>query len=444
MAQKTTFGEKECCFAERNETSKRFIQNAIELALSFGDFQKQIDSRCTPGTVLGKTIKRIRHLVRFETAAIYLVDEATSDLKSVACWPNSNKRRMEDEMVFLIDHGFVAWSLRERRGITIFSKDGSQQILLHVIGTYSRIRGLLIGIFPANLKSLPDASLEILSIVLRNAANALESLACYDLIDIQKNDLERIVEQKTETVISYEKQLMQAQKAEAMAVLAGGIAHQFNNALTALMGNLDLLELLGDKNPEMMEYIERLRPISQRMAGLTNQMLAYAQSGRCKPSLVSLNKLIKDVAAAIRRILKPMTRLVLDLPPDEFSVKVDITQLQMVLLAIVGNADESMTDGGAIHISACDVNEANASPDFPIELIPKQYVCIIIQDGGCGMDSETLGRVFEPFFSTKAVGRGLGMAAAGGIVKNHQGWIHLEAEPGRGTCVRVYLPKARF
>ena len=443
MPQQMTFSDKESAYARRNEISRRFMQNALELALSFGDFQKEIDSHGPPGMVLGKTIKRIRNVVRFEAAALYLVGEASSDLRSVACWPNRTKQRVTDEMAFLINHGFVAWALRERRGVTVFSKDGTHQVLLHVIATHARVRGLFIGIFPADLKSLPDASLEVLSIVLRNTANALESLACYRLMREQRDNLEKSVQHKTEKVASYEKQLMQAHRAKAIAVLAGGIAHHFNNALTALIGNLDLLEMIGEKNPEVKEHIDRLRPISQRMAGLTHQMMAYAQGSQSRRRVVSLEKLIRDVTAAIRRVINPMIRLVFELPPDHVKAEVDVTQIQMVLLAIAGNADEALDGAGQIRICAHAMTAENAYEDFPADLDPGGYVCISIQDTGGGMDQETLQRVFEPFFSTRAVGRGLGMAVASGIARNHGGWIHLDSEAGRGTCARVYLPAAK-
>lgn len=443
MSQTVTFSEKEIAYAERNEISRRFIQNAIELALSFGDFQKQVNSRCTPGQVLGKTIKRIRQLVRFEAAGLYLVDEATADLQPAACWPNRNKQWVEDEMAFFIDHGFVAWALRERRGITIFSKDGTHQVLLHVIATYARVRGVFIGIFPTDLKRVPDASLEILSIVLRNTANALESLACYALLSEQRDDLEKTVKEKTEKVISYEKQLMRVRQAEAIAVLAGGVAHQFNNALTALMGNIDLLELIDAESAALNRHIQRLRPIAQRMAGLTNQMLAYAQGGHTRKTTIALNKLIKDAAAAIRRVIQPNVRLVFDLPSMEVLIHADVTQMQMVFLAVVGNADEAMDGEGRIEVCAHGLAEQNRPPDFPPDLDPGEYACISIQDTGGGMDADTLRRVFEPFFSTKEMGRGLDMAAAHGIVTHHGGWIHMESALGRGTCVRIYLPVAR-
>ncbi|MCJ8499917.1 sensor histidine kinase [Desulfatitalea alkaliphila] len=443
MPDRIAFSEQESAHVgEGHEVSRRFIRNAIEMALSCGDYQKEIDTRCTPANVLGKTIKRVRSLVRFEAAAIYLVDEHTSDLQYVAGWPKHHKAVVADEMEFLIDNGFVAWALRERRGITIYSRDGSRQILLHVLATYNRIRGLLVGIFPVDLRHLPEASLEILSIVLRNAANALESLELYGMLGDEKLRLERMVEEKTATVIGYEKQLMQRQKAEAIAVLAGGIAHQYNNALTGLIGNLDLLEMVGGQVPELMKHIERLRPIAQRMSGLTNQMLAYAQGGMAQPSVVPVRKLIQDVASAIRRILKPTTRLRIELPEDEkLLVRVDVTQMQMVLLAVVGNADEALEGSGEIEVigwRATSKEKVQRRNTDGCEM-----VCIQVKDNGVGMDAETLQRVCEPFFSTKAVGRGLGMAAAQGVVKHHGGWMEMDSACGQGTRVCICLPIAR-
>ena len=112
----------------------------------------------------------------FDSSAIYLVDEQTSDMQMSTCAPTDAQNGLEDELAFMIENGFVAWAIRERRGITVNSKDGSRQILLHVMATYSRIRGLFIGVFPPKLSKLQDGSLEVVSIILRNAVNGIESL----------------------------------------------------------------------------------------------------------------------------------------------------------------------------------------------------------------------------------------------------------------------------
>jgi len=440
MLNPLTYSGPEPERAEHNEKRRQFIQNAIELALSFGDFQKEVHCQCTPQAIVLKTAERISRLISFEASAIYLVDEETSDMQLSVCTPADRSEAMEDELDFLIQHGFVAWAIRERRGITVVSKDGHRQILLHVLSTYSRTRGLFMGLFPEQKLRLPDASLEILSIILRNAANGIESLAYSNMLRQQKRELETTVAEKTQRLVHYEKQLLQAQNMEAIGALAGGVAHQFNNALTGLMGYLDLISISVAGDSDAAGYLERIRPITDRMSSLTNHLLAYAQGGKYMASIVSLKHLFVDVQPAIRRSIKSSVQLTTELADDTLTVQVDLIQMRMVILAIANNADEAIAEAGDIHICGYPVNSSELDEEIRNELRPGEYVCLNIRDTGRGMDKNTVRRIFQPFFSTKFEGRGLSMAAVFGIIKNHHGWITVDSKLDQGTAVNIYLP----
>jgi len=440
MLNQTILSDAEPGRADHNEKSRQFIQNAIELALSFGDFQKEVHCQCTAQAIVSKTAERIGRLISFESSALYLVDEETSDMQISFCMPADIEKAMEEELNFLIENGFVAWAIRERRGIMVYSRDGRRQILLHVMSTYSRTRGLFVGLFPTQMRRLPDASLEILSIILRNAANGIESLTYSNMLRQQKMELEKIVADKTQRLVHYEKQLMQAQNMEAIAALAGGVAHQFNNALTGLIGYLDLISLcLGDQS-EAAGYLERIQPITDRMASLTNHLLAYAQGGKYMASIVSLKNLLKDVQPVIRRSIKSSVQLTTDLADDGLTIQVDMIQMRMAILAIANNADEAITQEGNIHIGGHAVSSGDLEEEIRMELRSGEYVCLSIRDTGRGMDKNTRRRIFQPFFSTKFEGRGLSMAAVFGIIKNHNGWITVDSELDQGTTVNIYLP----
>lgn len=423
--------------------SHQFIQNAIEFALSLGDFQKEIQSECTPQTVASEAIERIDQLIQFESSAIYLADEETFDMQLSVCRPSKVENLMEAELEFMIQNGFVAWAIRERRGITVFSKDGSHQLLLHVMATYSRIRGLFIGIFPAQLARLPDGSLEILSLILRNAVNGIESLIYSALLHQQKQDLEKEVEQKTRQLVHYEKQLVQAQNSEAIAALAGGVAHQFNNALTGLGGNIDLISMMVESDSKILSYLERTRPIIERMANLTSQLLAYARGGTYMTQVISLKGLFDQVLPAIKLALKKTVELTVELSDESISVDIDLIQMRTAVLAIINNADEAIVDQGYIRICS-RLFQWNQLPEkVKGELNPGDYVSIRFEDNGTGMDGDTSRRLFEPFFSTKFEGRGLSMATVAGIIKSHNGWITVASQIGQGTTVHIYLPRCQ-
>jgi len=426
---------------ENQEYSKQFIQNAIESALSLGDFQKEVNSECTPRTINTKAINRIQRLVLFEASAVYIADDKTSDMSLSVFTPDDAKESIEEELEFLIENGLVAWAIRERRGITVFSKDGSRQLFLHVMATCSRIRGLFMGIFPSQLSRLPDASLEIVSIILRNAVNGIDSLMHSTLLRQKKQDLEKALEEKKKQVIRYEKDLMQAQKSEAIAALAGGVAHQFNNALTGLIGNIDLISMSDKKNGDVSPYIDRIHPIIERMSKLTSQLLAYAQGGTYMTQAISLESFFDEVLPAIKHILERQIQLEVELTDASCTVEIDLIQMRMVILAIVNNAKEAIVENGIIRIVVRRVQWGQMPDCISSELKPGNYACIGIEDNGSGMDDNMVRRIFEPFFSTKFTGRGLSMAAVLGIVKRHCGWIDVSSMIGKGTQVEIYLPQ---
>ena len=272
--------ENRLAFLEEN---RRFIQNSLESALKLGDFQEKIKKNSRPQQILEETEKRIGSLIQFEARAFCLVDKDDLDIGLNLCEPEALRSFLQDEIEFMIEKRFMAWAMRERRGVTILSKDQKRKFLLHVIATDSQISGMFIGLFPDPIPSVPDASLQIMSIIFRNAANALESLKYHDLIRNQKQTLQLEVDQKTKEILRYERQLLQAQKTEAIATLAGGIAHEFNNALSAVVGCLELFKLDFLENEKVLNDIEYVQPAIDRMSNLTSQLLAYAQGGKYHP-----------------------------------------------------------------------------------------------------------------------------------------------------------------
>jgi len=240
-----------------------------------------------------------------------------------------------------------------------------------------------------------------------------------------------------------EARLLQSQKMEAIATLAGGIAHEFNNALVGITGNADLLELDFPNDEKLKNYTTSMKTSAFRMAGLTNQLLAYARGGKYQPETFSLSKFIKDTLTLLQHTMDPSICIDTDLPHDSSPVEGDLTQLQMVLSALLNNASEAIDGGGgSIRVSVRDEKVDGGFTDTGYDLKPGSYVCITIEDNGQGMDRETRQRIFEPFFSTKFHGRGLGLSAAYGIVKNHGGRIFVDSIQGSGTVIRIFLPAA--
>ncbi len=440
MPEPITEYENQLQRANEDEKGRLFIHNAIELALSLGDFQKEVGCQSSTQMVVLKAAERIEKLIEFEASGIYLVEEETGDLKLAACTPIDVEPIIENESSYLIENGSVAWAIRERRGISIYSDNARRQVFLHVLSTCSRIRGLFIGIFPSQLSGLPDAALEILSIILRNASNCIESLNYSNMLRQEIRGLELSVEDKNQRLLRYEKQLMQTQHMETIAKLAGGIAHQFNNALTSMIGYLDLATMSLIPDSKEAGYIENIRPVTERLCYLTNNLLAYAQGGQFILRTVSLKEILQDVRPAIQRMIKNSVTISIEEADETISVEVDIIQLRMVILAVVENANEATADDGKITISAKAVEGSQLNDDS--ESRDGKYLCLSVRDNGRGMDPETARRIFEPFFSTKFEGRGLSMAAVFGIINNHGGWIKVQSKIDQGTRVDIYLPQA--
>jgi PAS domain S-box-containing protein len=235
-------------------------------------------------------------------------------------------------------------------------------------------------------------------------------------------------------------QLQQIQKMEAIATLAGGIAHQYNNLLNGITGNTELLENDHPGSENIQRYTIRILNLTNRMTRLNDQLLAYARGGKYRPSVISLTKLVEDTLPLLQHNLDQAIHLDKNFEADIPPVVVDVTQIQMVISALINNASEAVERSGRIQIllktKKVDEKFAQMRPG----LKTGDYVLFTVEDNGKGMDEETLNRIFEPFFTTKFQGRGLDMAATYGIVKNHGGWIGVESNLGKGTIVSIFLP----
>lgn len=237
--------------------------------------------------------------------------------------------------------------------------------------------------------------------------------------------------------------LAQAQKMEAIGQLTGGLAHDFNNMLTVVMGNLHgLVEALGD-HPAVAEYVEPALAAAEGGAGLIRRLLAFSRQQPIAPVVVEVNELVLDMARMIRRSL-PSTITVSTASRDvDLRALVDPNQLESALLNLALNARDAMPNGGELRI-ACSLECIEGAAAADLELPPGCYVQIAVADNGTGMDSATLTRVFEPFFTTKkfGLGSGLGMAMVYGFIKQSGGGVRIRSRQAVGTTVSLLLPQA--
>ncbi|UKL14514.1 hybrid sensor histidine kinase/response regulator [Dissulfurimicrobium hydrothermale] len=242
--------------------------------------------------------------------------------------------------------------------------------------------------------------------------------------------------------IRLEKQLLHAQKMETVGTLAGGVAHDFNNILTAIIGYGQVALMKMPKDDPNRKYIESMLEASDRAANLTGSLLAFSRKGISDKRPVELNAVIKDVGKLLRRVISEGIELKTECGEGEITVLADRNQLEQVLMNLAVNARDAMPDGGTFTITTAKTTIDEGFVKAHGYGRPGTYALITVSDTGIGMDEETLGHIFEPFFTTKEVGKGtgLGLSVVYGIVKQHDGFINCYSEPGNGTTFRIYLP----
>jgi PAS domain S-box-containing protein len=240
--------------------------------------------------------------------------------------------------------------------------------------------------------------------------------------------------------------LLQAQKRESLGVLAGGVAHEFNNLLMGILGNVELAQLeLPDSSPIRAD-LDEIETAAKRAAEVSRQMLAFSGKGKIEPQMVNLAEVVQGMRHLIRADVTERIKIIFDLGRDLPTVEADVAQIQQVIMSLITNAVEAIGSGtGAITVSvgSVELNDTSVG-DLSINddqhLVPGTYIFLEVSDSGKGMDQETCSRMFDPFFSTKFIGRGLGLAAVLGIVRSHGGAIGVDSKLGHGTWVRALLP----
>ncbi|WP_298395861.1 PAS-domain containing protein [uncultured Azonexus sp.] len=234
--------------------------------------------------------------------------------------------------------------------------------------------------------------------------------------------------------------LLQAQKMEAIGQLTGGLAHDFNNLLTVIIGNLAALRDQRPNDPALADFVDPALQSARRGAQLIKRLLSFSRQQPPEPQAVAISRLIDDLGRLIRRSLPESIGIAIRCDDPGLYARVDPAQLESALLNFAVNARDAMPDGGRLEISARALRLATDAAGY--DCPPGDYVCIEVSDTGCGMDSETLARACEPFFTTKrlGLGSGLGLSMAAGFIGQSGGGMRLSSTPGNGTQVSVVLP----
>jgi PAS domain S-box-containing protein len=241
-----------------------------------------------------------------------------------------------------------------------------------------------------------------------------------------------------------EQQLLQAQKMEAVGRLAGGVAHDFNNMLTVIIGYCELLDGLSEDSHPLRKGLAEIKKAAGQAASLTRHLLAFSRKQVLQPRVLDLNTTVTDLSKMLRRLIGDDVELLLEVSADLGQVKADPGQIEQIIMNLAVNARDAMPKGGTMVIETAnlDLDEVSAAKHPPASA--GSYVSLTVRDTGCGMDAETMSRVFEPFYTTKELGRGtgLGLSIVYGIVKQSGGYVWVDSTPGKGTSFSIWLPRS--
>lgn len=428
------------------EDNRRYIQNALEMVLSLEDFYAEIggDSYCLD-TLLPEAKRRIDTIFPFEVLAFYMVDETDFSFRPSYLFPDSMADKIQQEVDFMIDEGYFAWAIRERRGVTISSKDHSRQYLLHVIANHNQIKGMFGGLLPADHSVLPDTAMMLLSIILLHVANAAESMAHTELLKNQSILLEQQVAERTRELIASQKELETAiERAEALAKEAQAaskakgdflakMSHELRTPLNGIIGMTEvaLSTNLDDSQRRIVEIIGRE---SFSLLRQINDVLDFTkiESGKLELEQIDFDPraLVQEVAESfVFQTTEKGVDLNAFIDPAVPDVLIgDPVRLRQVLLNLTGNAVK-FTHTGEILI------EATLSQQTGDQVV----IRFAVVDTGIGIEPEKVDRIFLSFSQAdnsttrRYGGSGLGTTISKQLVELMGGQIGVNSRIGDGS-----------
>ncbi len=434
------------------EENRRYIQNALETVLSLGDFRASDENGADDlGSLFDRAAGKINRIIPFSSCTFYLVDEESFLFSPEFCDRPGCLAEIENEVDFMIDQGFFAWAVREKRGVLIASRDHRRQFLLHVISCDSHIRGMFVGHLPEEKHAIADTALTLLSIILMRVATALENREYYNFLQNQKDILEKKVALRTEALTRSERRLKAAmtkatllarkaeQASEAKSDFLAKMSHELRTPLNGIIGmaEIALSSDMDDRQRQMLQIIDRE---SNALLRIINDILDFSKVEAGKMEIefrpFDLRTLLDEVAdTMVPQARQKGLELITDLPPQiPARLKGDAMRIKQVLLNLAGNALK-FTHQGEIRISGAMKQKTQRQVRIEFS----------VKDTGIGIPLEKQAAIFEGFTQAdqsttrKYGGTGLGITISRQLVTLMGGELSVESREHIGTTFRFTL-----
>ncbi len=434
------------------EENRRYIQNALETVLTLGDFHATAEKGADGlDQLFDRAAAKVKGIIPFASCTFYLVDEESFLFTPQFSDTPGQMAQIEEEVEFMIDQGFFAWAVRERRGVLIASRDRSRQFLLHVISSDSRIRGMFVGHLPEEKHAIADTALTLLSIILMRVATALENREYYDFLQNQKDILEKEVAFRTKALTRSQRRLREAmiratrlakkaeQASEAKSDFLAKMSHELRTPLNGIIGMAEIALSTGmdDHQRQMLQIIDRE---SNALLRIINDILDFSKVEAGKMEIenrpFNLDTLLNEVAdTMVPQARQKGLELIIHLPPEiPTHLKGDAMRVKQVLLNLAGNALK-FTHQGEICISGTLKKKTEQ----------QAHIELSVKDTGIGIPLEKQGAIFEGFTQAdqsttrKYGGTGLGITISRQLVALMGGELTLESRENIGTTFRFTL-----
>ncbi|NDY41296.1 response regulator [Dissulfurirhabdus thermomarina] len=426
---------------ERLEGQYQWAMDSLALVASMGDFPTGVKTGGDAATLFAETRLRLRKLLDFELTAFATVDEADSSFRLADCDPAARTRFIQAEMDRCIEEGTFAWALFRNRAVMVPLQDGTRTLLLHALATPSRVRGMFLGIFKGTSAEVKEATLNLLSIVLRHCANSLESLELYRWIREQNQNLEETVRRRTAELERARRQAEEASRAKSRFL--ANMSHEIRTPMNGVMGMLELLKATP-LTEEQRGYVETAYASAEMQLAIINDLLDLS---RIEAGKLSLESVEFDVAEAVEDVVallsegahrKGIETACYIGPAVPRLVEGDPVRFRQVLANLVGNAVKFTESGSVVVRAGREVGDGGSG-----------WLRVEVRDTGIGIAPELQPQLFRPFTqgdestTRKYGGTGLGLAISRELVEMMGGTIGFESRPSRGSTFWFRLPLRR-